>query len=352
MLGSGCTSTSDTSEEPSQQASAQPVTFIGFDADPSLIEALNQKKLQGLVVQDPFNMGYLGVQSIVVHLENGEVKSFIGTGEKMVTPENLSDPKIEQLLNPSAPPKGSDPKAQEANKEDTKAEGKESEGNETPGTKGKKTWRVLVIPKATGNEFWQAVHAGALKAAEELGNVEILWEGPEKEDDYTKQIDLIEGAKGRGVNGVVLAPLDAKLLASPAEHAIDQGVPVVVIDSNLESDKTVSFVGTDNYHGGVLAAKRVAELLGGKGNVILLRHMVGSGSTEQRENGFLEAISRYPEIKVLSQDQYAGATVDSAEHMAQALLKTYKNRVNGIFCSNEQSTLGMLKALQEEKMAR
>jgi ribose transport system substrate-binding protein len=338
VMGVGCTDTSHSSRRGTGPSTSGPsLKFVGFDANPTLIEALRQGKLQGLVLQNPHEMGDLGVRTLVVHLEKGEVKSRIGTGEKMATPENMSEPGVDQLLNPPTVKNGA--KAQ-----------KESDPG-TPEPKSKK-WRVLVIPKATTNEFWQTVHAGALEVAEELGNVEILWEGPEKEDDYTRQIELVQTAKTLGVDGIVLAPLDSKALVSPVDQAIDHDIPVVIIDSGLESQRTVSTVATDNYHGGVLAAKRIAELLGGKGDVIVLRHMVGSDSTEQREEGFLETIRRYPEIKVLSQNQYAGATEESAQKIAQDLIENYKGQVNGIFCSNEQSTMGMLKALEEAGMLK
>jgi ribose transport system substrate-binding protein len=307
------------------------VKFVGFDANPTLIEALKQGKMQGLVVQNPYHMGGMGVRTIVVHLEKGEVKSWIGTGEKLATPENLTHPAIDTLLNP---PKDA-----------------ESSDTGTPGPKTKK-WRVLIIPKATAGDYWKTVHAGALKVAEELGNVELLWRGPEKEDDYTKQIELIESAKALGVDGIVLAPIDSKALVSPVEAAIDKGIPVVIIDSGLESLHTVSFVATDNYHGGLLAAKRMSELLGGKGNVVVLRHMVGSQSTEQREKGFLETIARYPDLRVVSQTQYAGPTVDSAQEKAKELISEYRDQMNGIFTSNEESTMGMLKALEEAKLLK
>ena len=255
---------SQTSKSGQSSKSGQGLTFVGFDSNPMLVEALGQGKLQGLVLQNPYQMGDLGVRSAVAHLEDAEVTSRIGTGEKLATPENISDPALVELLNP---PKATSSTDAEVPKEKTKQ------------------WRLLVIPKSTANEFWQTVHAGAIKAAEELGNVEIIWKGPEKEDDYTKQIDLIENAKALGVDGIVLAPVDAKVLVSPVERVIDQEIPVVIIDSALESKRTVSFVATDNYHGGVLAAKRMAVVLGDKGNVIVLRHMVGSESTEQREQG-------------------------------------------------------------------
>jgi len=96
----------------------------------------------------------------------------------------------------------------------------------------------------------------------------------------------------------------------------------------------------------------MAELLGGKGSVIVLRHMVGSQSTEQREKGFLETIARYPEIRVLSQNQYAGPTVGSAQQQAAELIDRYRDQLNGIFTSNAESTTGMLKALEEAKLLK
>jgi len=332
-MGWGCNSSLE-GPGPSKSApspSGRGLNLVGFDANPTLTEALRQGKVEGLVVQNPYQMGDLGVRTMVVHLEKGEVKNRIGTGEKMVTADNMKNPAIAELLNP---PKESD-----------------APSSGDPGPKAKK-WRVMIIPKATANEFWQTVRAGAIAAAKELDNVEVVWRGPEKEDDYNKQIELIESAKDLGVDGIVLAPIDSKVLISPVEQSIDRGIPVVIIDSNLESARTVSFVGTDNYHGGVLAAKRMADLLGGKGNVVLMRHMVGSESTEQREKGFLETMARYPEIRILSQNQYGGPTAETAQKTAQTLITTYKGQVNGVFCSNEQATTGMLKALDESGMLK
>jgi ribose transport system substrate-binding protein len=339
-LGVGCEN-APVGMTPVPSGQSQPVKFVGFDANSTLVEALQQGKMQGLVLQNPYQMGDLGVRTVVVHLDQGEVKRWIGTGEKLAMRENLTNPAIDKLLHPPRAAEGSD----------TGDSGPKTKDTGDSGPKTKK-YRVLIIPKATANEYWQTVHAGAIKVTEELGNVELLWRGPKKEDDYTKQIELIESATALGVDGIVLAPIDSKALASPVEAVIERGIPVVVIDSGLEAPKTLSFVATDNYHGGVLAAKRMSELLGGKGNVIVLRHMVGSNSTEQREQGFLETIARYPEIKVLSQNQYAGATVETAQQAAQTLIKNYRDQVGGIFCSNEQSTAGMLKALEEAGMLK
>jgi ribose transport system substrate-binding protein len=211
---------------------------------------------------------------------------------------------------------------------------------------------VAVIPKGTTHEFWQSIHAGAVKAQRELQaegvDVRLTWKGPLREDDREQQIQVVEGFLSQGVSGIVLAPLDASALVRPVEEAQRAGIPTVVIDSDLESDVQVSFVATDNYRGGVLAADRLAELLGGSGDVLLLRYQEGSASTDARERGFLERLAQaHPGITVVSDDQYAGATRDTAKRAAENLLNRFGGRIQGVFTPNESSTAGMLLALQD-----
>jgi len=211
---------------------------------------------------------------------------------------------------------------------------------------------IAVIPKGTSHEFWKSIHAGSLKAARELSapsaEVEVIWKGPLREDDREQQIQVVEGFASQGVNGIVLAPLDNRALARPVEEAKSAGVPTVIIDSGLESNSIVSFVATDNRKGGMLGADRLGELLGGKGKVILLRYAEGSASTEEREAGFLQEIKqKYPNIELISADQYAGATRDTAKRASENLLNRFGDEVQGIFCPNESTTAGMLSALQD-----
>ena len=211
---------------------------------------------------------------------------------------------------------------------------------------------IVVIPKGTTHEFWKSIHAGAKKAERELNAagqpVKIIWKGPLKEDDRDEQIKVVENFIGRQVDGMVLAPLDDNALVRPVETAGKANIPVVIIDSGLQSDKYASFVATDNYVGGQMGGKHLGELLGGKGNVLMLRYAVGSASTTKREDGFLDAIKeKYPDIKVLSSDQYAGATRDLAYTASQNLLGRYGNEVNGVFCPNESVTVSMTKAIRD-----
>jgi ribose transport system substrate-binding protein len=326
LLG-GCGETADGVKPgaPAGSITSRKLVFVGFDASPPLVSALRQGKLQGIVVQNPFRMGQLGVKTLVEHLEKKEIPAKVSTGETLVTPENMDEPEIARLLDPP------------------QAENQAGAGS----TGEKKKWRVMVIPKGTSHVFWKTIHAGALKAAEELGNVEVIWQGPQKEDERSQQIQLVQNAIASGVDGIVLAPLDSRALVKPVEEAIAKGIPVVIIDSGLESTKIVSYVATDNYNGGVLAAKRLGELLQGRGKIILLRYAIGSASTEEREKGFTDVIARdFPGITYLSNTEYAGATSDTAQQKGQNLVTRFRGQIDGIFCPNESSTVGMLRALE------
>ena len=217
-------------------------------------------------------------------------------------------------------------------------------------------YKIAVIPKGTTHEFWKSIHAGAKKAEQELKaqgiNVQVIWKGPLKEDDREQQIQVVENFVAQRVSGIVLAPLDRRGLVAPVETAVRGKIPVVIIDSGLESKAPVSSVSTDNREGGRIAARNLGKMLGGKGNAILLRYAVGSASTEQREEGFLEVMKKdFPDIKLLSTDQHAGATRDSAKRTAENLLNRYGRQVNGVFASNESGAAGMLLALRDAGLA-
>jgi ribose transport system substrate-binding protein len=220
-------------------------------------------------------------------------------------------------------------------------------------TESTKPLRIAVIPKGTTHEFWKSVHAGAVKAAREL-HVVIVWKGPLKEDDLKSQIDLVQSFTAQGVSGIALAPLNDKALVASVRGAQRAAVPVVIFDSGLQGRDYVSFVATDNRAAGRSAGDHMATLLQGKGNVVVLRYQEGSASTHEREEGFLEAIKKHPGIKVKSDNQYGGATTESAYSASENLLLAHsaaKGNVSGIFCPNESTTFGMLLALQKAGLA-
>lgn len=211
--------------------------------------------------------------------------------------------------------------------------------------------RIAVIPKGTTHAFWQSIHAGAIKAEREVneagGNLRITWQGPLLENDRTQQIDLVETFTTRRVDGIVLAPLDSRALVAPVNAAHRAGIPVAIIDSGIETENIISFIASDNFRGGQLAARRLGELLGGEGNILMLRYQVGSASTEEREAGFMETlIEEFPDIVVVSDNQYAGPNRETALTAATNLLNRHGRDLDGVFTSNESATAGMLLALR------
>ena len=215
---------------------------------------------------------------------------------------------------------------------------------------------ISVIPKGSTHIFWQSIHAGALKAASEL-DVEINWIGPEKEDDRQQQIALIDNQVMNQVAGIVVAPIDDMALRRPVHAAVERGVPVVIIDSDLKDSETVytSYIATDNYEGGQIAAREIGKLLNGSGKVIVLRESEGAASTQARANGFVDGISKFASVEVVSDDQYAGVTKTLAQQASENILLRFTDgsghlSIDGIFCPNESTTYGMLQALRRKRL--
>jgi len=231
-------------------------------------------------------------------------------------------------------------------------------GSSTPasgGTADNSKLTIAVIPKGTTHVFWQSIRAGAEKAGTELG-VNIVWRGPLREDDRDAQVSEVENAVSRGVSGICLAPLDEAALVQPVQEARAKKIPVVIFDSGLKGNDYVSFVATDNLKGGRLGGERLAQSLGGKGKVVLLRYAEGHDSTGKREQGFLDAMKANPGIDVVSSNQYGGADVEGAYKKAESLLSTFKKPdgslgVDGIFTPNESVSFAMLRVLQDNGWA-
>jgi ribose transport system substrate-binding protein len=215
---------------------------------------------------------------------------------------------------------------------------------------------IAGVPQGSLHKYWKTIHSGAEKAVRDLNaqgtRVDLAWDAPLREDDREDQKKIVAAFIKKRVDGLMLAPFDSQSLVASVEEAAADGIPTVVIDSALASNKVVSFVATDNKKAGGLAADRIGDLLCGKGRVLVLRYQKGSASTEAREEGFLERVRRtYPGIETIASNEYAGATRDTAKRAAEGLLARHANELNGIFTPNESSTAGMLMALQAMQLA-
>lgn len=214
---------------------------------------------------------------------------------------------------------------------------------------GPRKTTIAVIPKGTTHSFWKSVHAGAVKASKELG-VDIIWKGAMKEDDLEGQTKVVEDIIVRGVDGIVIAPLHhGPALQIQVKNAKRNGIPTVIIDSGLGGSEYVSFVATDNFKGGQLGGEHLAKLLGGKGKVVMMRYHEGSASTENREAGFLDAMKKQSGIEVISDNQ-RGGDIERSMKTAENLMPKLRE-ADGVFCPNETTTFGMLRALENAGLA-
>ena len=215
------------------------------------------------------------------------------------------------------------------------------------GASGRRT--IAVIPKGVSHFFWQSVHAGAEAAAKE-SNVEVAWNGPAQETDYTGQINIVEDAINRRVDGIVLAPTHRDALVPVVERAQREGIPVTIFDSGIGTENYVSYVATDNRQGGVVGAERLAERLGGKGRVAILGVKAGSVSTDEREEGFQQTIKqKYPGIEIVA-FQYGESDRARSLDRASDILTAHPD-LDGFFASNESSTVGAVQAIKQKGLA-
>jgi ribose transport system substrate-binding protein len=217
--------------------------------------------------------------------------------------------------------------------------------------KGKQTTQrqIAVIPKATTHIFWESVRKGAEKAGTEAG-VKILWNGPKRETDREEQIQIIEDVTVQKVSGIVLAPLDSKALVPKVEELYDKNIPCVIIDSGIDTEKYVCFAATDNYIGGLIAARRMGTILKGKGKIVVLKYVPGSASTTNRENGFVDTIKKeFPDIEIVDQ-QYGKDTVETALQVTEDML-TKNTELDGLFACNASTSVGALQGLRSQGRA-
>src|SRR5260370_15751864 len=149
--------------------------------------------------------------------------------------------------------------------------------------------KIAVIPKGTAHIFWLSVEAGAKAAGKEF-NVEILWNGPPQETEYSRQIQILDSYIAQHVDGIALAATERQALLASIDRAAKAGIPLTIFDSGVDSTNYVSYVATDNVEAGRLGARTLGKLLGGKGKVALLANAPGSGSTMDREKGFREVM--------------------------------------------------------------
>lgn len=206
---------------------------------------------------------------------------------------------------------------------------------------------VGLIPKGATQVFWQAVHAGGVKAAREF-DLEVLWNAPPLESDSSRQVAIVDAMINRGVDGIAVAPVDRTALVGVVHRAIDQGIPTVVFDSGLDSSRTTSYIATDNREGGRMAAGRLGQVLGGKGKILIISDGPASASTMQRVAGFQErAKESFPGLELLPV-QFVMADRAKARAVTENVLTAHPD-LGGIFADHENAAGGAVLALKSRR---
>jgi ribose transport system substrate-binding protein len=204
---------------------------------------------------------------------------------------------------------------------------------------------IPVISKGFQHQFWQAVKKGSEQAAADLG-VEITFEGPESEAMVDKQVEMFQTALDKKPVAICLAAVDSKAFQPLLEKAKAAGIPVIGFDSGVDSDIPVTTAATDNVAAAALAADKMAELIGGEGEVAVIAHDQTSRTGIDRVKGFTDQVTnKYPNITIVD-TQYGGGDHLKSTDLAKAIIQAHPN-LKGFFGANEGSIIGVLNAVKE-----
>jgi len=204
--------------------------------------------------------------------------------------------------------------------------------------------RIAVIPKGQAHLFWQSVHAGAVSAARDT-DVEIVWNGPPSETDFTNQLQIVDAMITQRVDAICLAPIDKTAMVSVVDRATRENIPVVIFDSGVDTQNFVAQVATDNYRAGQMAAERTGKILNGKGKVAMVAVQPGAASTMLREQGFEDAVKKdFPGIQIADK-RYGWADRAKSLAVAENMLTAFSD-LDSMFASNESSAVGAAQAIK------
>ena len=198
-------------------------------------------------------------------------------------------------------------------------------------------YTIGIVLKSFENPFWMMAKTAAEDKAKELG-VNVIVLGITVESDYSAQVAHIEDLITRGVNLIVVVPAEASALVPAVEEAVKAGIPVINLDSPIETDKVISFIGSDNVVGGSMAAEYIAEQLGGKGKVAVLRGMLGNPVELQRYNGFTEKLAEYTGIELVAEGA-ANWEADQGNTVMVDFLTAHPE-IQAVFAESDRMILG------------
>jgi ribose transport system substrate-binding protein len=203
---------------------------------------------------------------------------------------------------------------------------------------------IEFIVKMRSGDYWSTVQMGANDAAKEF-NVNMNFIAPDNESDIEEQIKLVDDAIDKKVDAIVLAASDYKRMAEVVNKAATNKIPVVIVDSGVNSDKPVSVISSDNLKAGKLAGEKLIENVGKNSKVAILSIVKGSESAIEREKGIMSVLSNYPDVKLVAKE-YTNSNESTAESLTKSII-AMNNSLNGIVALNSAAALGASRALDE-----
>jgi ribose transport system substrate-binding protein len=211
------------------------------------------------------------------------------------------------------------------------------------------TLTVAFVPKALNSPFWAAMETAAAREAEEQ-SVHLVSLAADRETDVERQYQIIENLIQQGVDAILLAPAGSKELVTAIRKANDVGIPVFLLDTRVDDAaaesvgaEVLTYIGSDNFEGGAVAGRYLAEKLGGHGNVAIIEGISGHETADQRRLGFLQAIAEHPGIRVVA-SQTANWERALAYNVAENLLQAHPE-IDAIFAANDEMALGAVEAI-------
>jgi ribose transport system substrate-binding protein len=222
-----------------------------------------------------------------------------------------------------------------------------STASKDSGTAAKKSDKpyIAIISKGFSQQFWQAVKKGADQAAAKY-NVTITFDGPDTESQVDKQVNMLRSALSKNPSALGFAALDTQAALPLLQQAQSKKVPIVAFDSGVQSDLPVTTAATNNKAAGALAADKLADLIGKKGDVAVVAHDQTSQTGINRRDGFVnEMKAKYPNIKIVD-IQYGNSDILKSTDVAKSIMQAHP-KLSGFYGTNENSAIGIDNAISE-----
>lgn len=207
---------------------------------------------------------------------------------------------------------------------------------------------IALILKMQNDDYWKSVRMGANVAAKEF-NVKVDFTATDDENDINGQINLVNQAIERKVDALILAPIGYNELVQVTEEATNKKIPVLAIDSKVNTGEISSFIATDNFNAGKRAGEKLSDIAGKNSRIAIINFDKDTVNAKEREEGLMEVLSKYPEMKVVAKEY----NLSDSKIASQLTRKIISNNgvIDAIIALNSISSIGVAQAIDEMGLA-